>query len=451
MSEGFITQGTEYVGKELIDMVLRPIFKGESPIETGFRVILSVKSKTKITFFSKNKKLLKAYASGFQGTAPNASKQLKLETQEFKAEEKYSKQDYRDTILEEITERGGSAQNDISGTAVHDAQIAVFMNGVESDIFRIAWLGDKVKATVTAGVIDYSTPDINYNVIDGVWLCIKKFSTIQPDGTPLTGVDAEDQIKRIVIANGTVAQAVTETLSGTTAGSITLTIDGVAYTEAFLTNVDTTTDNWRATHTATLATRGITVTDGGAAAIDFVAAVAGTPFVLVETDAGTGGTWTASAITANTGAADLADDEAKDAMQSMMKQSPQLLKTLFRTGGLRWYCTYTWLENYQESLEADGTEAAHKKTEDGVETYFFRGIPLIPMGWDEDLDADFIEPFPHRCVLTMPDNLVLNLVSEGDFGELKMWFNPDENENRQRIQLRMGVGTWLPEWIVAAY
>lgn len=449
MSEGFITQGVEFTGKELLDIILRPIFKGENPVDTGFRVVLNVKSKTKITFFSKNKKLLKKYADGFQGASPNASKQLVVETEEFKAEEKYSKQDYRDTILEEITERGGSTQNDISGTAVHDAQVRVFMNGVESDIFRIAWLGDKAKKTVTAGVIDDGTPDIDYNVIDGVLLCIKKFSDTQPDGTPISGVDLEDQIKRIVIDNGTAAQDEDWTVAGV-AGTLSLTINQVAYTEAFDTSAEVTSNNWIATHTAALAALGIIVTDGGSAIISFLAAVAGTPYVITDTSTG-GMSATIGVVVANDPADDLGTDEAKDAMNKMMKQSPQLLKTLFRTGMLRFYCTFTWLENYQESLEADGTERAHIKTEDGQDTYFFRGIPLIPMGWDEDLDADFIEPFPHRCVLTMPDNLVLNLVSESDFGELKMWFNPDENQNRQRIQFRFGVGTWLPEWIVAAY
>jgi len=141
---GFITQGSEFNGKENEEIIIRPFFTGILPTQLGIRTLLTVKSSLKVTFFGVLKKLLKQYADGFQGgnRAPQLQKKFILE--EFKAESQYTKQDYRDTILENVTNIGGIKQNDIEGTNVHNAEVEVFMRGVASDVFRIFYLGDEI-------------------------------------------------------------------------------------------------------------------------------------------------------------------------------------------------------------------------------------------------------------------------------------------------------------------
>ncbi len=72
------------------------------------------------------------------------------------------------------------------------------------------------------------------------------------------------------------------------AGSLVIDINGVDYTEAFSGNADTTADNWRATHTATLGGLGdpITVTDGGPATITLVVASGLTPTIVDDSSGG---------------------------------------------------------------------------------------------------------------------------------------------------------------------
>ena len=72
------------------------------------------------------------------------------------------------------------------------------------------------------------------------------------------------------------------------AGSLVIDINGVDYTEAFSTNADTTADNWRATHAATLAGLGdpITVTDGGSATITLVVTSGATPTIVDDSTGG---------------------------------------------------------------------------------------------------------------------------------------------------------------------
>lgn len=482
MGMGFITNASEYNGKENEDVIIRPVFTGPDVKAMGIKVIFTGRAgSVKLTYFSALSKILKAYASGFQGEAGLAGKlQKKFTLAEFKAEAKYSKQDYKNTILELVTNRPGF-QNDITGTMVLEAEQALFQAAIKADVLRLFWLADTAKKFVLNGVrydssanvlVTYDSntgvysyvsggADIYYNVINGVWTNIFADASTTPN---------RSQVKRIVVNNGTVAQAETQTLASTSGGTITLTINGVEYSQAYATSVAATVTAWFTTHAAALAALDITVTNPSSGALTFTSAVAGQPFVLVATSAGTGGTWTRSAVTANTGAQDLGADEARDYMALMMKNAPKELKALLpptattfegadkgvanamiNVATTRFYCTNTWIENYLETLETDGTEQARTMMIDGVERLTYRGIPLIPMGIDIYLASDFISPYPHRCIMSTPENLVLVLNGQSEGSETKMWFNQDENENRQRTQFEMGANYFLPELMVVAY
>lgn len=442
---GFITNGSEYNGKELTDIILRPILQGQLAKDMGVRVFLAVKSSVKLTFFGPMTKIVKAYADGWTGGNAADKLQKKLTLAEFKAEAQYSKQAYKNTILEEITNRGGIAQNDITGTVVHTAEVTVFMNAVQEDVRRIFWLGDTAKKTVTSGFHVDATGDVNYNVINGIWKSVIAQSATSPTA---------DQIKRIAMSNGTVAQVATHTLTGTS-GTANIQINGTNYLATFTTNLTTSAANFVTSHAATLLALGVTVTSSGVDVI-LTSSIAGQPFLTIAGINVTGDLdSTLVATTANTPAAALATDEAIDTFNLMMVGASAVFKAflnkLANRGVARLWVTDTMLENYRQTLEAFGTEAANKITVDGQELYTYRGIPLMPMGIDSYLSADFISPYPHRALLSVPNNLALVLNGSNDDSEVKMWFNPDENVNRQRAQFEFGADFILPEYCIIAY
>lgn len=458
---GFITNGSEFKGKELTDIILRPILQKEMAQELGVRVFLAIKSSVKLTFFGPTTKILKAYADGWQGGSAAAKNQKKLTLSEFKAEQQLSKQAYKETILEEITNRGGISQNDISGTNVMDAELSVFMAAVKEDVRRYFWLGDSDKQFVQSGVrYDSSSnvvvdangtyvsggKDIFYNVRNGVWKSVMGQSATSPTA---------NQIKRVAVSNGTTAQEEVQTLSGITAGTVTLTINGVAYSQAYSSSAAGTATAFFTTHAAALALLDITLTNPSSGALKFVSAIAGQPFVLVATSAGTGGTWTQSAVVANVAAQALGTDEAVSIMKSCFEGGSDVMKNflskLANAKQARYFVTDTIFNNYRATLEALGTEKSNTLIVDGVEFLSYRGIPLISMGIDNYLANDFISPYPHRVLLTVPNNLGLVLNGNNDDSEVRMWFNPDENVNRQRAQFEFGMDFILPEWCVAAY
>ncbi len=434
---GFITNGSEWTGKEMEDIILRPIFLGQSPKEMGIRVMFSVKSTVKLTFFGPVSKILKAYADGWTGGSASTKKQKELELKEFKAENSYSKQTYKDTVMENITQKGGD--NAIDGTTVQKAEIELFMNGISEDVRRIFWLGKKLKYTLHASGYYTATADTDYNVIDGIWTALIADAATSPSA---------DQIKRVAISNGTVAQVDTHTLTGTS-GTANININGVNYLATFTTDLTTSAANFVTSHAAALLLRGIVVTSSTVTVI-LTAAIAGQPFLSVAPANVTGNlAGTLALTTANTAAAALTTDEALTTMKAMVVGSNKTLKSLLKSA--RFYMTDTMIENYQATLESMVLESSRTALVDGIERFTYRGIPIIPMNIDAHLTADFNEPYPHRAILTIPDNLCLVLNGQADESEIKFWFENKDNLNMQRAQFMFGADYILPELITVAY
>lgn len=448
----FITNGSEYNGQETEDIILRPLFIGETPQEMGVRVVFTQKAASiKLTFFDLMTKILMPYASGWQGGAAATKRQKKFSLAEFKAEQAYDKHDYSSTILWEITNNQGVKQNDISGTNVMQAEVQVFQNALQYDIWRIFWMGDTTKVhlatgTYPDGTTSYAIGAENkyYSTIDGIWKGIM-------DNYAAYGSATLQQIRRITISNGAVAQSIIYTLSGTTAGTITLTINGYAFSQAYASSVAATCTAWLATHTALLTKMKITVTDDLSAGLTIASSIAGKAYTIVATSAGTNGTWTPSSSTANTTPSALTTDEAMATLKSVYNNSTDQLKAMKKTGRLVYYCTQSVIDNYHDSIVDDGTEQGHTKLVDGIERYTYNGIPLIPMAIDQIITDDFTNEYPHRVILTVPDNMVLVLSQADGFAETRFWFNPDENENRQRCQFEFGADYFLPELMTVAF
>jgi hypothetical protein len=447
---GFITLGSEYNGQESLDIIIRP--HEEALRADGIQIIATNKGGSiKLGFFGKLRKQLMPWSSGWDGGSGSTIVEKKFELEEFKAEAAYSKQTYKDTVYETVTNVMGVAQNDITGTSVHDAELLIHGRAVLADIDRIWWFGDKTKRHDAAGTYADGTTtfaigdaDQQYNQINGVW------KHLFDDAVAFASA-GQDDVRRITIANGAVVMVDTISCTGTS-GTAAVTIKGKSYTATFATSLTVTAAAFVTSFAAELLQRRITVTSAVADIIltSTIAGVSlGTTSALVNATGDLAGT-TAN-TTANTVAADLTTDEAKDTFISMYRNSTKELKALKNTGQLRYYVSESMHENYEDTLISGTTENARTKLIDGIDRYMINGIPIIPMGWDSIITDDFEGGYPHRAILTGGDNLVKVLASDGDFAETRLWFNPDENENRQRTQFQFGGGYKAPEYVTVAY
>jgi len=149
-------------------------------------------------------------------------------------------------------------------------------------------------------------------------------------------------------------------------------------------------------------------------------------------------------------AATLTTDTAEDTMKALLNGCDKRLRKLKDSGLLRFYVTESFMQNYEDTLEADGTEAARMEKINGVNQLTYKGIRLIKIDIEEHLVADFGAATKNYCILSTPQNLALVLNTAGSRAETRMWFNPDENARRHRTQFKMGANYLLPELIAYA-
>ncbi len=129
--------------------------------------------------------------------------------------------------------------------------------------------------------------------------------------------------------------------------------------------------------------------------------------------------------------------------------SPQL-KELKGDGQLAFFVTSDVYSKYEEELDGAALEAAYIARQEGRPSLSFRGIPVVDirlsgyLGQVGDLGSSW-------AILTDRRNLAL-AVNTSDFPgtEIRMWYNPDEMQNRQRAVFAAGCDYLLPELITFA-
>jgi hypothetical protein len=442
----FITSSITWAGKENLDYFLRPMFIGKAPHETqGIRVIPNIQSAQKLNYFGVASKMLKAYAKGFNAATGTTYTQRTINVYRLKAEAADDALDFYQTVFEQGLRKDD--WNNLDETILKDIIIEIYRNAVASDVYRKFWLDDPYKETVSSGT-QTGTADADYNSITdgGMWYKLFADASTTPSDT---------QIFRHAVTDGAVAQVDTVTLTGAS-GTCNVTVEGVAYLATFDTSIAVTSAAFVALHAAALLLRGIVLT--GATTLIFTAAVAGTEHLPAAASAALTGdlTGTTANTTANTAPAALAAGESEDIFQALHVGADKVLKNTPAANKVFLVSDLVY-ENYMAYLESFSTERAQILLENGLSFYTYRGIPIIPLGWDVHLDADFahvtgeLYARPHRVIYTTTDNLVLGIDSMNQFNETKMWYNPDAEENRFRSKLVMGTQYVHNKLVAVAY
>ena len=106
---------------------------------------------------------------------------------------------------------------------------------------------------------------------------------------------------------------------------------------------------------------------------------------------------------------------------------------------------------YEKHLDSMSTDGAYTDYINGRQNLLYHGIPVVDLRISSYLaKLSSSSPVPKSfCILTDRRNLVL-AVNTADFpgNEIRMWYNPDEMENRQRAVFMAGCDV-LDEGLVA--
>lgn len=410
---------------------------GTKPAEMGIRIIdTQGASSIKLNFFGKIAKILMPYVTGFQGGTLSPQKQKKLTVSEFKAENEYSKQDYKNMIYEQITNKGGVAQNDITGTDVFKAELEVFFSAVEADVFSVFWLGDTTKTHIQAGTYPDGTAyaagaaDKYYNVMDGILKKIMDdvYQSYVSHQVRITGWNKTTYPVLYLAESGGTVYAYGSAAHRTGASSANRLFSFTATNSTY-------------PYEATISELN---SSGIAGHIVLEKACTSGTFELYANDS--------DYVKKIDLPASLTTDTAETYMLKMLRNSTPELKALKKAGLLRFYVTDTILFNYEDTIRSGSLDITKQMMIDGIPRIAIDGVPLIPMNVDALIEADFASTFPRNIIiLTTPDNLALAINGSSSFSETRFWFNPDENSNRQRTQFEMGADYVLPELITIAY
>ena len=140
-------------------------------------------------------------------------------------------------------------------------------------------------------------------------------------------------------------------------------------------------------------------------------------------------------------------DAGEGMLKEVWNEAPIELKELKSEGNLVYFVTSDVYSKYEESLDSATLEAAYIARQQGRTSLSYRGIPVIDMQVSGYL-AEVNDMPKTWAILADRRNLAL-AVNTNDYPgtEVRMWYNPDEMENRQRAVFAAGCDYLLPELI----
>ena len=121
-----------------------------------------------------------------------------------------------------------------------------------------------------------------------------------------------------------------------------------------------------------------------------------------------------------------------DALSAVWDGATEVLKSLKKDGELAFFVTSDFYRAYEEYVYQMAIENNAQNCTEGYTTLYYRGIPLVDIGISaEMLEGNQLDA--NQCLLTDRHNLILVLnTSDYPNAEVRMWYNPDQMENRQR-------------------
>jgi hypothetical protein len=136
----------------------------------------------------------------------------------------------------------------------------------------------------------------------------------------------------------------------------------------------------------------------------------------------------------------LGTDAAVTEFEQMLAAAPYEMKEKIEMGdasGVVLEVSYSYAQNYRETLQAKGTEQGNTRLIDGVAQLMWNGIPIkVHTEWDKWISADTLSTDVHRAVLHDPKNVAV--ATDLESTNLEFWYNIDEQEVRMRYGYIMG-------------
>ena len=134
---------------------------------------------------------------------------------------------------------------------------------------------------------------------------------------------------------------------------------------------------------------------------------------------------------------ELGDNSITVVLENLIKNASPRLKGLFADGEVAFFVSPSVYQYYEAYLNRNFGEAAYTDTQYGRKQLMFHGFPVIEINLEPSITSsklsnDFV-------IFTDRRNLVMAVnTADSPGSEVRMWYNPDEMENRQRAVFAIG-------------
>jgi len=227
-----------------------------------------------------------------------------------------------------------------------------------------------------------------------------------------------------------------QTYTAGTDTAVTLTINGVAYSQAYASSATVTMANWLTTHKATIEARGgingVIVTNPSAGAIKCVGKYKGQSFDFTAAVTGTG-SMAASGTVAAVKAGALAAGEADSALEAMIDAArPEMFEF-----PLVFMVTRSLWRNLVHTIKGKTGDLPLTMMLNGLPVPSYEGYPvLVRPDWDTWIASYQNGIQPHRALFTTQQNLIFATDGLMDSEDVESWYNPDLQMRRYRVQYK---------------
>lgn len=138
-------------------------------------------------------------------------------------------------------------------------------------------------------------------------------------------------------------------------------------------------------------------------------------------------------------------------LDSVWKAAPAVLKQMKSGGDLAYFVTSDVIEAYEAYLDSKGNSDAYREMQDGRRVIKYHGIELIEAEVDSFLAG--LTDMPDSFIILSPKQNLVFAVNTNDLpdADVRMWYNPDELENRQRACFLAGAEILDENLVVFGY
>ena len=284
--------------------------------------------------------------------------------------------------------------------------------------------------------------DSNYSGYTGfmTWLQNDLYGGVIPSGQHVSVASATSQVKQEAI----------HTYTKGTDTAITITINGVAYEQAYDTSAAVTATAWLNAHKATIEARaginGVIVTNPSSGAIKIVSKLKGQSFTATSAVTGTG-TFAVTGEVAAVKAGSLASNEADTTLESMLDAvTPEMHEY-----DLVFMLTSSMWRNLVHTLKDRQTAFGDAVMKNGLKVPTYEGFPIIVRpDWDKWISVAQNGIKPHRAMLTTSKNLLFATDGTSDSEMIETWYNQEAQMRRYRVQYKAQTAYLHKELVVLA-